>query len=69
MSDENLAEAYQEMLSKPGPLPRQTEGEPFLITASELRDRKTKRRRRQAEMADRPQAIRLLKIGLKAKAK
>jgi hypothetical protein len=69
MSVDSPNEAREGMLSNPGPLPRQAEGEPFLITASELRDRKTKRRRSQDELADRPQAIRLLEIGLKANAK
>ena len=40
---------------------------PFLVTASELRDRK---RRRKHDLANRPEAIRrLVELGLKAKAK
>ena len=40
---------------------------PFLITASELRDRKTKRRRRQADDTSRPDAFcRPVDLGLKA---
>ena len=40
---------------------------PFLITASELRDRKTKRRRKQDDLPGRSEAIsRLVEIGLSA---
>jgi hypothetical protein len=44
---------------------------PFLVTASELRDRKAKRRRKQAyEPPPRPEAIRgLVELGLRGKAK
>jgi hypothetical protein len=45
------------------PIPPQAIDLPFLITASELRDRKTKRRRKQADDTIR----RLVEIGLKAK--
>jgi hypothetical protein len=41
---------------------------PFFITASELRDRKTKRRRKQDDPPGRPEVIRrLLELGLKVK--
>ena len=42
---------------------------PFLVTASELRNRKAKRRRKQAyEPSPRPEAIRrLVELGLKVK--
>ena len=52
------------------PIPPQAVDLPFLITASELRDRKTKRRRKQADDTSRSEAIRrLVEIGLKAKGK
>jgi hypothetical protein len=44
--DNSPEEAYEVMRSEAGPLPRQVEDVAFLITASELRDRKTKRRRK-----------------------
>jgi hypothetical protein len=43
---------------------------PFLITASELRDRKTKRRRKRDDPPGRAEVIRrLVEIGLRAKPK
>ena len=54
--------------NEPGPLPPQAVDVPFLITASELRDRKTKRRRKQDDLPARSEAIhRMVEIGLKAK--
>ena len=56
--------------NKPGPLPPQAVDVPFLITASELRDRKNKRRRKQDDLPGRSDAfLRLVEIGLKAKGK
>jgi hypothetical protein len=59
-------EAYEAVRSEPGPLPPQAVGVPFLITASELRDRKNKRRRKQDDL---PGIRRLVELGLKVKAK
>jgi hypothetical protein len=54
---------------KPRNLP-QTVDLPFLITASELRDRKTKRQRKQPELPSHFEAIRRpVELGLKAKGK
>jgi hypothetical protein len=51
------------------PIPPQAVDLPFLVTASELRDRKTKRRR-EHDLPGRSEAIRrLFEIGLKAKGK
>jgi hypothetical protein len=51
-----------------GPFPPQAVDVPFLVTASELRDRKAKRRRKQDDLPGRSEAIRgLVAIGLKAK--
>jgi hypothetical protein len=56
--------------NEPGPLPPQAVDVPFLITASELRDRKNKRRRKQDDLPGRSDAFpRLVEIGLKAKGK
>jgi hypothetical protein len=50
------------------PLPPQAVDVPFLITASELRDRKNKRRRKQDDLPGRYDAFRrLVELGLKAK--
>ncbi len=44
MTDDNPSETRDVVVSEPGSLPSQAAVVPFLITASELRDRKTKRR-------------------------
>jgi hypothetical protein len=50
------------------PIPPQAVDVPFLVTASELRDRKAKRRRKQDDLPGRSEAIRrLVELGLKAK--
>ena len=68
--DDNPNEAYDVVRSEPGPLPPQVVDVPFLITASELRDRKAKRRRKQDDLPGRSEAIRrLVELGLKAKRK
>jgi hypothetical protein len=70
MTDDNPNEAYEVVPDKSGPLPPQAVDVAFLVTASELRDRKTKRRRKQDDLPGRPEAIRrLVELGLKAKAK
>ena len=57
------------LFKKPRNLP-QTVDLPFLITASELRDRKNKRRRKQADDTSRSDAFRrMVEIGLKVKGK
>jgi hypothetical protein len=64
MTDDNPNEAYEVV---PGPLPQQTVAVAFLVSASELRDRK---RRRKHDLANRSEAIRrLVEFGLKAKGK
>jgi hypothetical protein len=56
--------------NEPGPLPPQAVDVPFLTTASELRDRKNKRRRKQDDLPGRSEAIRrLVELGLRAKIK
>jgi hypothetical protein len=68
MSDDDPNEAYEVVRSEPGPLPPQAVDLPFLITASELRDRKIKRRRKQDDLPGRFDAFRrIVEIGLKAK--
>src|SRR5450631_3064816 len=55
------------LFKKPRKLP-QAVGVRFLVTASELRDRKTKRRRKQDDLPGRSEAFHgLVEIGLKAK--
>ena len=52
------------------PIPSQAVDLPFLITASELRDRKTKRRRKQDNLPGRSDAFRrLVELGFTVKAK
>ena len=58
MIEDNSNEAYDVVRSELGPLPLQAVDVPFLITASELRDRKTKRRRKQDGPPGRSEAIR-----------
>jgi hypothetical protein len=54
--------------NEPGPLPPQAVDVPFLIAASELQDRKNKRRRN--DLPGRYDAFpRLVELGLKAKGK
>ena len=68
MSADDPSEAYEAVRSEPGPLPPQAVDLPFLVTASELRDRKAKRRRKQDDLPGRSEAIRrLVALGLKAK--
>jgi hypothetical protein len=68
MTANNLNEAYAVVRSEPDPLPPQAVDVAFLITASELRDRKTKRRR--GDLPGNSEAIRrIVELGLKAKAK
>ena len=69
MTANNLNEAYAVVMSEPDPLPPQAVDAAFLITASELRDRKTKRRRK-GDLPGNSEAIRrIVELGLKAKAK
>ena len=69
MTANNLNEAYAVVRSEPDPLPPQAVDVAFLITASELRDRKTKRRRK-GDLPGNSEAIRrIVELGLKAKAK
>ena len=50
------------------PIPPQAVDAPFLVTASELRDRKAKMRREQEDLPARSEAIRrLVELGLKTK--
>jgi hypothetical protein len=52
------------------PIPTEAADLPFLVTASELRDRNAKRRRKQDDLPGRSEAIRrLVELGLKAKGK
>jgi hypothetical protein len=54
--------------NKPGPLPPQAVDVPFLVTTSELRDRKIKRRRKQDDLPGRSETMRgLVELGLKVK--
>jgi hypothetical protein len=46
MTDDNPNETNEVVRSEPGPVPPQAVDLPFIITASELRDRKTKRRQK-----------------------
>ena len=67
MTANDLNDAYAVVRSEPGPLPPQAVDVAFLITASELRDRKTKRRRK-GDLPGNSEAIRrLVELGLKAK--
>jgi hypothetical protein len=67
---DNPNEANALVRMKPGPLTPQAVDVAFLITASELRNRKNKRRQKQGDRPTRAEAIRrLVEIGLKAKAK
>ena len=67
MIGDNPNEAYEVVRSEPDPLPPLAVDVTFLISASELRDRKTKRRRKH-DLSLRQEAIRrLVEIGLKAK--
>jgi hypothetical protein len=62
-------EAYEVVRGEPDPLPPQAVDVTFLITASELRDRRTKRRRKHDVVLS-PEAIRrLVELGLKSKGK
>jgi hypothetical protein len=70
MTDDDPNEAYEVVVSAPGRLPPQAVDVPFLVTASELRDRKAKRRRKQADLPSRSEAIRrLVELGLRARSK
>ena len=52
------------------PIPPQAVDVPFLVTASELRDRKAKRRQKRDDLPGRSEAIRrLVELGLKVKGK
>ena len=67
MTDSNPGEAYEVARNESGPLPPQAVA--FLITASELRDRKTKRRRKHV-LPGGSEAIRgLVEPGLKVEGK
>ena len=67
MTDDHLNEPHEVVRSEPKSLPPKGVDTPFLITASELQDRKTKRRQ---VLSGRSEAIRrLVEIGLKAKGK
>ena len=69
MIGDNPNEAYEVVRSEPDPLPPLAVDVTFLISASELRDRKTKRRRKH-DLSLRHEAIRrLVEIGLKAKGR
>jgi hypothetical protein len=68
MTDDNPNEASEMVGSEPGPLTPRAVDVPFLITASELRDRKKRRRTR--DLPRRSEATRrLVKLDLEAKAK
>jgi len=68
MTDDNPNEASETVGSEPGPLPPKAVDVAFLVTASELRDRK--QRRRTHDLPRRSEATRrLMKLGLKAKGK
>ena len=71
MIDDNPNEADEVVRSEHAVIPiTQTVDVPFLITASELRDRKTKRRRRRDDLPARPEVIRrMVELALKAKGK
>ncbi len=69
MSDNNPVDVYEVIRDEPGLLPSQAMDAPFLLTASELRDRQTMRRRKR-HLSTRSEATRMLgELGLKAKAK
>jgi hypothetical protein len=67
MTDDNPNEAYAVVPDKSGPPPPQAVDVAFLVTASELRDRKTKRRREHDEPSRSEAIRRLVELGLKAK--
>jgi hypothetical protein len=60
-------EAYEVGRSEAGSLPAQAADVAFLITASELRDRKTKRRRRHDLPGRSEDTRRLVELGLKVR--
>ena len=68
MTDDNPVGVYEVIRDEPGLLlPSQAMDAPFLLTASELRDRQTMRRRKR-HLSTRSEATRMLvEIGLKAK--
>ena len=69
MTGDNPVDVYEVIRDEPGLLPLQAMDAPFLLTASELRDRQTIRRRK-LHLSTRSEAIRrLVELGLKAKAK
>jgi hypothetical protein len=71
MTGDNPNEALDVVRIEPGLLLRQVEDSPFLITASELRDRKAKRRRKQYDLPGRSDVFRWLvelRRAVKAKA-
>ena len=49
LTDGNPSEAYEAVRSEPGPVPPQGVDMPFLVPASELRNRKMKRRRKKLD--------------------
>jgi hypothetical protein len=69
VTDNSPNEAYEVVQSEAGPLPRQAEDVAFLITASELRDRKTKRRRKDGLLSRFKVTRRLVELGLEANEK
>ena len=67
MTDDNPVDVYEVIRDELGLLPSQALDAPFLLTASELRDRQTMRRRKR-HLSTRSEATRMLvEIGLKAK--
>jgi hypothetical protein len=69
VTDNIPEEAYEVLRSEAGPLPRQAEDVAFLITASELRVRKTKRRRKDGLLSHFKVIRRLVELGLEPKEK
>ena len=70
MTNNNPNKPYNVARTETARLPPQVAGAAFLITASELRERKTKRRRKQDDLPGHPETIRRLgEIGLRAKPK
>jgi len=67
MTDDNPVDVYEVIRDEPGLLPSQAMDAPLLLTASELRDRQTIRRRKR-HLSTRSEAIRqLVELGLRAK--
>jgi hypothetical protein len=69
MTDDNPVDVYEVIRDEPALLPSQAMDAPLLLTASELRDRQTIRRRKR-HLSTRSEGIRrLVELGLKARGK